>query len=544
MRTSATALVFLLFSWFCCEAQETTSPNLSNPSNSVTTPIVRTARDERAAQIRHLREATAALKNYLLSVSLDSDEHKTTERIIQELDAKLGHLVKLPEADASSATPPTAAATNTGSPSQSRPSFSLSVPRKGRTNIPTETTLTWTEDRVNGTFQDPSPYNLKRFHVVIARDEQFRQVVHEKVDVTPASAKVTLSTLAPKGIQSIATTYTIEADILEPGNQYYWRVFAVYTPTGQPDTVELEQQGEPQGSGPNYFITAIDPFHRLTKRNFSLQRTVDSTDPTEGAQFSFLKTFRGKTVFTTDFAFFWDSPSRRFANSRGFVWFRPAVEGKLTSDKTTSQDAWRFSGAAVVDYNLIEFERDEHNRVRTGTSLSAPRKFIDSLYFELGGSFESDQGFDTRKLISRVYFSPSSRLLAIGTATGNVETPVQFIWRPSFEFNAGHTFESGDSTETGQTVLRLVPKIRMTLYTRKLSRLLKIANSDFYLENTFYYLPKDQRKKSHNFFTSGFELLFLKNFGFGLTYKNGESAPKFRRVNTFGGVLTVRFGPE
>jgi hypothetical protein len=198
----------------------------------------------------------------------------------------------------------------------------------------------------------------------------------------------------------------------------------------------------------------------------------------------------------------------------------------------------------VVDYNFIDLEGDEHNRVKTGSSLSAPRKFIDSLYFELGGNLESDQSFDTRKLMSRFYVSPSSRLLAIGTATGHVERLGQFIWRPSFEFNAGHTFQKGDSAETGKTVLRLVPRVRMTLYTRGLSRLLKIANSDFYVENTFYYLPKDQMKKSHNFFSSGFELLFIKNFGFGVIYKNGESAPKFRRVNTFGGVLTVRFGPE
>jgi hypothetical protein len=92
--------------------------------------------------------------------------------------------------------------------------------------------------------------------------------------------------------------------------------------------------------------------------------------------------------------------------------------------------------------------------------------------------------------------------------------------------------------------LRLIPKIRATLYTRALSRALKIADSDFYAENTFYYLPEDQLKKRHNFFTSGFEVLFIKNFGFGLTYKNGESAPVFNRINTFGGILTVRFGPQ
>jgi hypothetical protein len=314
----------------------------------------------------------------------------------------------------------------------------------------------------------------------------------------------------------------------------------VYSPKDQPDT-EFQQPSE---RGPSSFITTLDPFQPLTKRNFSLQRRVDSKDATEGAQFSFLKTFDRKTVFSTDFAFFWDSPSIRFKKNRGFLWFRPAVEGKLTSDDSLAEDAWRFSGSAVIDYNLMDVKTDAHNRFESGTNLEVPRKLIDSLYFEVGGNLESDQGFDTKKLSSRFYFSPSSRLLAIGTATGDIDSPVQFIWRPSIEFNAGHTFKVGDSKEIENTVLRLVPKFRMTLYTRSLSRLLRVANSDFFVDNTFYYLPKERFKTKHNFFTAGFELFVVKNFGFGLTYKNGESAPKFNMVRSFGGSLTVRFGPQ
>jgi hypothetical protein len=304
MRISVTALVFLLLSCFCCSAQQAASPNPSDASSSGTSTNVRPTSEERRLQIDYLRQAKVALRNYLSSVPPSSEDYKTTERIIQELDVKLQNLVKLLEADASSATARTPVNTKTDSSPQSHPEFSLSVPRKGRTNISTETTLTWTEDRMNGAFQDPPLYNLKRFHVVIARDEDFRQVVHEELSVTPASAKVTPSTLAPKGIQSIATSFTVSADTLEPGTQYYWRVFAVYTPEGQPDTIEFEQQGETTGNRPNYFITTLDPFYQLTKRNFSLQRTVDSTDPTEGAQFSFLKTFGGKTTFSITSPFF------------------------------------------------------------------------------------------------------------------------------------------------------------------------------------------------------------------------------------------------
>ena len=542
MRFSVPALLLLLLlASFSCLAQQNASPVVNSPGSGTNSsgPVSNVR-----AQVEHLRRARSALADYLATITPGSEDHQKTKATIEQLDLKLKNLTSGAGEDSASANKAVAGSTAVSNPPSVAPVFSLATPVRGRTNLSTEPALTWSEDRRNGAFQDPPLYDLKRFRVVIATDEDFRNVVFEKDSVSPASAKVTPSASKPKGVQSIETTVAVPGGNLEPGTKYYWQVFAVYTPQGQPDTVEFEQKGETSNGRPAYFITAIDPFAPLTKRNFSLQRTVNSTDPTEGAQFSFLKTFGGKTVFSTDFAFFWDSPTIRFGNKRGFLWFRPAVEGKLTSDDSTAEDAWRFSGSAVVDYNLIDLDTDEHNRLASGTNLSAPRKFIDSLYFELGANVESDQGFDTKKLASRVFFSPSSRLLAIGSATGDIESPIQFVWRPSVEFNFGHTFEAGNSRETGKTIVRVVPKVRMTFFTRALSRALKIANSDFFIDNTFYYLPKDKFKTRHNFFTSGFEIFVIKNFGFGLTYKNGESAPKFRPVHSFGGTLTVRFGPE
>lgn len=530
MRVSVGALLLVLVACFCCSAQQKLTPSADASASG--TNSTGPAREQRT-QLGYLRRARQALADYLSTLPADSEDYRKTQITIKELDSKLQNLTVGTAENTTSAT----AETNTGNTPPDRPAFSLAVPAKGRTNLSTETTLTWTEDRNNGAFQDPPLYDLKKFRVVVATDKNLTQPLVDE-DVPARSAAVTKSSFAPKGIESIETFFTIPANTLEPGTTYYWQVFAVYIRPGQ--TTESQESSD---TAPSYFITTLDPFRPLIKRGFSLQRSLDSKDPTEGAQFSFLKTFDNKTVFSTDFAFFWDSPSFRFANDRGFVWFRPAVQGKLTSDDSLAEDAWRFSGSAVIDYNFIKVVTDEHNRFTSGTDLKADRKLIDSLYFELGANLESDQGFDTKKLSSRFYFSPSSRKLAIGTATGEIESPFQFVWRPSVEFNAGHTFKVGDSAEIEKTVLRFVPKVRMTLYTRGLSRLLKIADSDFFLENTFYYLPKEKVKTRHNFFTSGFELFVVKNFGFGLTYKNGESAPKFKMVRSFGGTLTVRFGP-
>ena len=527
----ASLLIFVVVC--CCSAQQQTTPSANASISGMKSPDS----PERQAQLDHLRRARQAMEAYLATVPPDSEDYRTTKTTIAELDSKLQ---KLTAARADEAPAPATGATKekkASTPPLGHPKFFLQTPGTGRTNVSPEPTLTWNEDLNNGSFQIDPPYVLKRFHVVVARNPEFKQPVDEH-DVEPRSAKVRITDLTPKGIKSIGGSYAVPE--LESGTMYYWKVVAVYADPDKPDE-EFEQEGSTLKGGPAYFITTLDPFAPLTKRRFSLQRSLTAT---EGAQFSFLKTFDKETVYSADFGFFWDSRPISFANEHGFVRFRPAVEGKLTSDDSRSEDAWRFSGSAVLDYSFIKTTELNRPDPQTGARTEASQNVIDGLYFELGGSLESDQSFDTKKLASRVFFAPTSRMMAIGTATGSIESPVQFIWQPSVEFNAGHTFEVGDSAEVENTVLRVMPRVRMTLFTRSLSRLLKAADSDFFLDNTFYYLPKEKFKTRHNFFTAGFELFVVKNFGFGLTYKNGESAPRFRPIRSFGGTLIVGFGPS
>lgn len=539
MRVFIYTSLLIFVAAFSCSAQQ----NLAPPANAPLSVMKSPDTPERRVQLYYARRAREAMDAYLATVPPDSEEYRTTKATIAVLDAKLQNLVATPADDAPAPPRPVTAVKKASTPPKEHPKFFLSVPAAGRTNVATEPTLTWTEDFNNGTFQKDPPYILKKFRLIIAKDPEFTQRVlpgDGTIDVKPGSAE---SALAPTGIKSAGTSFPLPEKTLESGTQYYWKVIALYVDPKNPDEL-FEQEGETLSGDHAYFITVLDPFASLTKRRFSLQRSLAAKGPSEGAQFSFLKTFDKNTVYSADFAFFWDSRAISFADERGSVKFRPAVEGKLTSDDTRAEDAWRFIGSAVLDYSFGETKTDEQNAVPAGTERNASQNTIDSLYFELGGSLETDQGFDTKKVASRVFFSPSSRKLAIGTATGNIESPVQFFWRPSVEFNAGHTFAVGDSAEVENTVLRVMPRVRMTLFTRSLSRLLKVADSDLFLDNTFYYLPKEKIKTKHNFFTAGFEVFVVKNFGFGLTYKNGESAPRFRPIRSFGGTLIVGFGPS
>ena len=77
-----------------------------------------------------------------------------------------------------------------------------------------------------------------------------------------------------------------------------------------------------------------------------------------------------------------------------------------------------------------------------------------------------------------------------------------------------------------------------------LRRALNLNDTFIFADDFFYFLPLEKLKTRHNMFTSGFVFQVTKDFGFGLTYKSGEAAPKFKPVHSFGGVLTVRFGRE
>jgi hypothetical protein len=394
LRNALASIGVLLVGCSLCSAQKLASSALPDPANSKETRAETASFKERRRQFEYLSKATEALNDYLGTLPLASEEYKATAKTIQDLEFKRQGLAKFLAGEIPESLSSIPENVSGELVAQVHPEFSLAVPAKGRTNVATETTLTWTEDRRNGAFQNPPLYNLKGFHVVVSRSAALTNPVVQDANVAPASAKVTAGAITPLGMQSIATSFAIPANTLEPGTKYFWQVFAVYSVPGQTETLE-----QPSEKGPSFFITSIDPFHPLTKRNFSLQRTVDSKDPTEGAQFSFLKTFGGKNVFTTDFALFWESRARRFANNKGFVWFRPAVEGKLTSAKSTSEDAWKFTGSAVIDYNFVELETDDHNRFQTGTSVSAPRRLIDGVYVELGGGLEGSQNLIQRNLL-------------------------------------------------------------------------------------------------------------------------------------------------
>jgi hypothetical protein len=264
---------------------------------------------------------------------------------------------------------------------------------------------------------------------------------------------------------------------------------------------------------------------RIVDKGFSLQRAVTGDDATEGASFSFLRTYKEKTVLASDFALIWDKQGEPPTFGNTVLIPEISLEGHLTSDESESEDAWRLRGAFQF---LTTFET---------ARLSGMRNFF-------GAKVEADQKLNTKKLMFEYLFTPTVVKIGIGQYLGKKRKtdPISFRWRPYFGLDAGHTFRRGDSELPEETIFRLVPRLRMEFRLNFIDWVLKSHRTLLYADNTFYYLPLEDGVRTPNFFVTGLEIGFNKNVGLGFKYKNGKSAPKFEMVHTFGGEFTFRFG--
>lgn len=433
-----------------------------------------------------LRQKRSALSKRLEQVEPDSGEYDEIVKAVREIDVRLHGSARAAMGRGAVATAP-----------QAPPSFQLSTPGDNLTNEPVQPTLSWTED------QNPAPRPvIERYIVEISDESDFGTLVYKNEEVKPRPHPLTVEHTVPEGV-------------LEAGVTYYWRVSAVYSPNpAGPAATQLA------ANAPFSFTTARSIFKRLSDKGFTLQRAVEGPDASKGAEFSFLRTLGKNTVYTADFALIHDH--RFHQTARMSVGLQTSIEGKLTSDESESEDAWRFRAGAVIDRNL-----------KPGS--------LNLIYLSLGGKFEGDQDFDVKKISFEALFTPTLPDLFIGVSKPlDTASPFQFRWRPFISIDAGRTIRRGSSNEVEENIFRLVPRATAKLKLNFLNEALKLNEVYLWMDETFYYLPLEAKKR-RNFFTSGLEFEVTDNLGFGVTYKNGESAPKFNRVNTLGATISIRF---
>lgn len=454
--------------------------------------------DSASQQVALLQERKKLLQQRLFSLPPASPEYNLAANWFRELDLEIAELTNtMPSVTISLASAPRV-------PAQGLPDFALSRPVQGATNEIAQLVLGWTEDQ-----QTNKAYVLRQYIVEVSESP-------DKLANGRFSNSLFIKGVAPSGVSG--QSIPVPKDVLRTGQKYYWQVLAEFVPQGSEEAQLVGAR-----NAPHSFQTVAQTFGRLEDLGLTLQRAVAGDDATEGAQFGFLKTYNKQTVFTADFALIYNKLLK--LTQRSAYSFQTSVQGSLTSDESESEDAFQFRAGLVIDRNL-------------------KRNTINHLYTSLAIKHEADQKFRVGKLISENMVTPTFPVLGIGVPFGRSSDPIQFRWRPFFYFDVGRNFKRGDSAEVEETVLRLTPRVRTTLALNFLRRALNLNDSFIFADNFFYFLPLEKSKTRHNMFTSGFVLQVTKDFGFGITYKSGEAAPKFKPVHTLGGVLTIRFGKE
>jgi hypothetical protein len=494
-------------------------PMTGNTSTNADTAVG--GKTDSLKQLGLLRDRKALLEKQLSTLSPVSAEYALTLDWIRELAESIEYSQQIASDNPndSLSTRPNLMPVSDTSPTRAQaftePAFKLSRPTGGATNEIAEVTLAWTEDHPCPTVRCApvaKSYAITKFLIEIATDDL-------RFSNNRLAKPVFTKEVSSDG--SSAQAIKVPKETLKSGQKYYWQVLAEYAPQG--GATSLQKIADNAREAPQSFKTAAQTFDAFERRGLTLQRAVSGDDATEGAQFGFLKTFNQKTVYTADFALIYNR--RLSSTQRTNIAFQASVQGSLTSDDSQSENALQFRAGAIVDRNL-------------------KRNTINHLYTSLGVKYEADQKFNVGKLISENMLTPTFPALGIGIPFGRPSDAVQFRWRPYFYFDIGRSFKSGDSAEVKNTVLRLTPRVRTILTLNFLRRALNLNDSFLFADDFFYFLPLEKTKNRRNMFTSGFVLQVSKDFGFGLTYKSGEAAPKFKHIHTFGGVLTIRFGKE
>lgn len=370
--------------------------------------------------------------------------------------------------------------------------FLLSRPADGAAAVsPVNLTLAWTE------LADAAGYVVE-----LATDSTFREPLYRD------------------SLRASANAVVLPDDVLEENRTYHWRVLArcgdrrPRCPTGQPVVA---------ANAPYRFTTARHAFSIVP---FRLRRAVGGPGLGEGATFSFLQVAGGETTFLADFALIVES-SRPVTAGRATLGAAGSLEGKLATDDSRAENAWRLRAAAVLDLNLID-------------AAAADPGLVDGLYLALGAKLEADQEWEARRALVELLVTPTSRRLGAGAPLPRAGAPLRLLWRPILTLEAGHNRRPGGD-EQESTLLRLAPRLHGQILLDGLRRALNLASVHLFADDTLVLTPLEEGRRAHNFLVAGLELRMSENFGLAFTYKNGRPAPRFERVETFGGGLSVLF---
>jgi len=273
---------------------------------------------------------------------------------------------------------------------------------------------------------------------------------------------------------------------------------------------------------------------RLIDGGFHLQQTPNQDNP---AKFAFSRDLQAgtKTVYTADFFLSWTMPDSladkwKWRQDAWDLNLGASVQGKLTSEKATDVDAWRFRTTLSGRYTF------------NPTSQDLNKMF--GLVWDLSAKDEANRDFKYNRVGAEFTVATVAPALAMGIykpSPGQDHLPpIQFRWQPTLGLDAGATTNNSarlanGSNDTLWLTAHGLAKIRLNF----ISQALKLEEVSLYADDKITYLS--DAGTAHNYLKTGLNIMFSKNFGISLDYSLGEDSPQFKKEESFNGAFTIQF---
>ncbi len=220
--------------------------------------------------------------------------------------------------------------------------------------------------------------------------------------------------------------------------------------------------------------------------------------------------------FQAEFAFVWESPS---VLPSGFA-PRASLEAQLNSsgDKKANDLVRARIGASKMLHGSSE---------GTGIELTTNLKY------------ETERKTGTKKGLIEVVATPIYGVLGTywpgppkpsqATQSLNYRVLPSIQIAPLLKFGAeiGKAFDTGTSTETGDTLVRYKTIGRLDTEFNFLASALSLRNVTGYLEATYWRLPRET-KKSHHLAKTGLSFGLSDEISIDLSYSVGRDSPSFK----------------
>ncbi|MCP5059105.1 MAG: porin family protein [bacterium] len=255
----------------------------------------------------------------------------------------------------------------------------------------------------------------------------------------------------------------------------------------------------------------------LRSNGIHMRRSPTEKQDGKPATFSLNRSAGQSTVYSTDVAIIW---GEFFEGKKANHSPSASLDVHISSDDTASENALRLQGGWL-------------------SSWDAP------FYTSAMLKYETDRDFDTRKAtleLQGTFVPDGPDVACIHVYCWNdEELPVAFRWEPWIGTEAGYSFADGDSNETDDGILRLLGRLRADVRLTFLQKPLRMKKVSLFAEETFRYLPLERGDSTYQFLTAGLTFELDDHVSLGLTYKNGEDAPNFEDIDTFGLALGLKF---